>query len=132
MSNNSPTMNSFMSNNSPNNSPTESLKNTPIPFSSVFFKHESEQHLDSEIVFSPLLPLAITHPSQVDSPVEPDNNFEKLILHLVYDSSFSSSSPSSSSNNTIVVSNSQKEFLNFHKLPVHVFFSSSFFYYSLQ
>jgi hypothetical protein len=112
MLNNFPTVSGFMSNNSLENYPTKSLKSTPTPFSSVFFKHESEQHLDSEIVFSPLLllSLTITHPLQVDPFAEPDSNFEDLILYLAYGSSFPSSFPFSSSNKTTVVSNSQKEF----------------------
>jgi hypothetical protein len=51
----------LLSNNSPDNSPTESLKSVPTPFSSVSFKRESQQQLDSRIVFSPLFPL-FTHP----------------------------------------------------------------------
>jgi hypothetical protein len=132
MSNNSPTTSGFVSNNSTNNSPTEGLKSTSTSFSSVFFKHESEQHLNSGIVFSPL-PLFITHPLQIDPPpADPDIDFEDLILHLAYGSSSSSSFSSFPSNNIIEDSNSQQEFLEFHKLPVHVFFSSSSFYYSLQ
>jgi hypothetical protein len=144
MSNNSLTTSGFTSNNSPDNSLTKSLKSTPTLSSSVFFKHESKQYLDSRIVFPPL-PLFISHPPQVDSQThstDPDIDFEDLILYLVYGSSsfpssFPSSSPSSSSssfpsNNITVDNKSQQEFLEFHKLSVHVFSSPFFFYYSLQ
>jgi hypothetical protein len=133
MSNNSQTASGFMSNFSPNNSPTESLKGSPMPFSSVFFKHESEQHLDSRTVFSPLLPF-ITHPLPVDSFANPDIDFEDLILYLAYGSSSPTLSFSSSfsSNNITMDSKSQQEFLEFHKLSMYVFSFLSFFYYSLQ
>jgi hypothetical protein len=51
----------FLSNNSLDNSLTENLKSVPTPFSLVSFKRESQQQLDSRIVFSPLL-LLFTHP----------------------------------------------------------------------
>jgi hypothetical protein len=103
-------VNSFVSNNSLDNYLTESLNSTPTPFSSVFFKHESEQHLDSEIVFSPL-PLLISttssHPLKVDSSTtDTDLDFEDLIFHLAYGSSLSSSSLSPPTNIQPVNNNS--------------------------
>jgi hypothetical protein len=124
----------FVSNNSPNNYLTESLNSVLIPFSSVFFKCESEQHLNSGNIFPPLFLLLSTtfsHLFKVDSSPCNKSNFENLLLNFVYGSSSSPPALSFSNNNTNNPTASEK-FEVFHQLPVHVFSSLSFFYYSLH
>jgi hypothetical protein len=120
----------FMSFNSP--SKLTSLNSSPTLFSSVFSHRESEQHLNSKNVFPPLSSLSpkLSHSPKVDSPYT-NSKFENLLLHFTYRSS--TSPPSSpSSNQTTNNSMTSKQFGVFHQLPVHVFSSSSFFYYSLH
>jgi hypothetical protein len=122
-----------VSNNSPYNSPAKltSLKNHPMLFSSVSPHRKSEQHLDSNYVFSLLFPLSTsyTHPPTVDS-LGSDHEFKDLLLHFTYESSFTplslSSNPSTDSPTAL------KRFTEFHKQPIHLFSSLSSFYYSLK
>jgi hypothetical protein len=83
----------YTSDNSPFNSPPvlTKIKNTAMPFSSVFLAQESKQHLDLSNVFFLLLSL-FTQPLTVDFPIDNSTDtFKNLLLHFVYDSS---SSPS--------------------------------------
>jgi hypothetical protein len=124
----------FMSNNFPFNSLTKltSLKSPLTLFSPVSPHHESEQHLDFNTVFSPLLSLStsFSHPHKVDSPGS-DSEFKDLLLHFVYGFPFSPLSPISS-NLTIDSPTALKRFAEFHRQPIHIFSSSSSFYYFLQ
>jgi hypothetical protein len=76
--------------NSLNNSPSKltSLNNPSMLFSPVLSQHESKQHLNSAIVFSPLSPLSpvLTHSLIVDS-LYIDTEFNDLFHHLMYGSS---------------------------------------------
>jgi hypothetical protein len=119
----------FVSNNSPDNYPTESLKNIPTPSSSIFFKRKSEQHLNSGNVFPPLshLSTAFFHPLKVDSSSYSNSDFKDL-LNFAYGSS---SSPPTSPNTNTDSSTALEQFAVLHQLSIHVF-SSSFFYYSLH
>jgi hypothetical protein len=118
----------FVSNNSLDNYLTESLNSTPTPFSLVFFECESEQHLDSGNVFSPLflLSTAFSHPLKVDSPLCNNSDFKDLLLNFAYGSS---SSPPISPNINTDSPTVSKQFAAFHQLSVHIFsFSFSFYY----
>jgi hypothetical protein len=109
-----------------------SLKSHPMLFSSVSPHYESEQHLDSNIVFSPLFSLStsFTYPQTVDSPGS-DSDFKDLLLHFTYRSS-SPPLPLTSSNPTTDSPTASKRFTEFYKQPIHVFSSFSSFYYSLK
>jgi hypothetical protein len=124
----------FVSNNSPFNflAKLTSLKDHPIPFSSVFHHHESKQHLDSKNVFPSLFLLSksFTHPPTEDSSSS-DCELENLLLHLAYGSSSPPLSPTSS-NHTTNSSIFTERFLDFHRQPIHVFSSLSSFYYALK
>jgi hypothetical protein len=109
---------------------------TLLTFSSlVFSQHESEQYLDPAKVFSSLPPLSSSLNFFTGDSTYSDSDFEDFILHLVYGSP-PLSSPSSSSPSSNIQSDSrtvsQEEFTTFHQLPLHVFSSSSFFYYTLH
>jgi hypothetical protein len=117
-----------MSNNSSFNSPPvlTKIKNATTPFSLVLLPQESNQHLNSSNVFS-LLFSFISQPPIVDSlNTDSTQDFEDLLFHFVYGST------SSSSSNTLTATTSQEEFKAFAKLSIHVFSSSSFFYYALH
>jgi hypothetical protein len=108
-----------------------SLKSHPMLFSSVSPHHKFKQHLNSNIVFSPLLlSTSFTYPQTVDSPGS-DSDFEDLLLHFTYGSS-SLSPPPTSSNPTTDSPTVLEKFTEFHKQPIHVFSSLFFFYYSLK
>jgi hypothetical protein len=81
----------FVSNNSPFNflAKLTSLKSPLMLFSSISSHCESEQHLDSNTIFSPLFSLStsFTHPHKIDSP-DSDSEFEDLLLHFTYGFSF--------------------------------------------
>jgi hypothetical protein len=123
----------FVSNNSLFNSLAKltSLKSYPTLFSSVSLHSESEQHLNSNYVFplSSLLSTNYTHSPTVDSPGS-DHEFEELLLHFTY-GSFSTPSSPTSSNPSIDSHTASERFTEFHKQPIHVFSSLSF-YYSLK
>jgi hypothetical protein len=115
---------------------TKVLKALSLPFSPVFSTTGFKQHHQPSNVFSSLSSLS-TYIHTVDFPTAtPDLDFEDLILHLAYGSSFpspsSSSSPTTPTNTLPVGCISQKEFQEFHKLSIHVFSSSSFYYFLKQ
>jgi hypothetical protein len=127
-------MSGFVSNNFLFNSLAKltSLKSHSTLFSSVSLHCESEQHLDSNNVFSPLFSLStsFTHSQTVDSSGS-DCDFEDLLLHFTYGSSSSPPSPTSS-NPTTNSPTASKKFTKFHKQPIYVFSSPFSFYYSLK
>jgi hypothetical protein len=108
------------------------IKSDVTPFSSVFLIQGFKQHLNPSNVF-PLLPSFISQPSTVDS-LTGDNNkdFDDLLLHFMYGSSFSFFSPSSSFNNHTAYTMFQEEFEAFSKLSLYIFSSPSSFYYSMR
>jgi hypothetical protein len=124
---------SFTSNNFLFNSPlvlTE-IKNIAMPFSPVFSATRFEQHLNPSNVFSPLFSFN-SQPSSVDFLIiNSDKKFENLLFHFAYRSSFLPF-PSNTTTTFTVISTSQKEFKEFARLFLHVFSSSSSFYYSIH
>jgi hypothetical protein len=108
------------------------IKNATIPFSSVFLTQESDKHLNSLNVFSLFSFFNSQNPTVDSSISNKDLDFEELLFHFMYDSSFPFSFLNSSLiNNSTETTNSQEEFKTFAKLSVHVFSSSFSFFYAL-
>jgi hypothetical protein len=105
------------------------INSLPMLFSSVFSHHKSEQHLNSDIVFSSLFFLSskLSHSLIVDSPYT-DTEFEELFLHFAYGSN---SSLPLSTNNSTDSPTFLEEFEAFVALSLHVFSSFSLYYYSM-
>jgi hypothetical protein len=107
-----------------------SLNSLPMLFLSVLSQHESEQHLNSVIVFPSLFSLSpvLSHSLIVDSSCS-ESEFRDLFFHLVY-GTFTSPpfSPNKDTGSPMI----SKQFEAFYQLSVHVFSSSSSFYYSLH
>jgi hypothetical protein len=123
----------YMSFNSSDNSLSKltSLNSLPMLFSSVLSHCESEQHLDSNTVFSSLPPLSpnLSYLFKVDSSYT-NSEFEDFLLHFTYESFTSSffSPPNNTADSPMIL----EQFVAFYQLSIHVFSSLSFFYYSLH